>query len=89
MHWVHGIGMGAILGILNYAALRGPAASAAHFALLWGGDAALYRLLSVADVPWRWSASELGTDMLHKGVYAIAAGATYDGLTRTRPALRT
>lgn len=83
IHWAHGISMGALRGVLDLAGLRGPAASAAHFALMWGGDAALYRSLGVADVPWRWTPAELGTDMLHKGVYAVATGAAYDALSRS------
>ena len=78
VHWAHGISMGALRGVLDQAGLRGPAASAAHFALLWGGDAVLYRTLGVADVPWRWGADELATDLLHKGVYATVTGAVYD-----------
>ena len=82
-HWVHGISMGAVRGLLDVAGLHGPAASAAHFALVWGGDAALYRALGIADVPWRWEAAELASDMLHKGVYAAVTGAVYDALTPT------
>ncbi len=81
VHWAHGISMGAVRGLLDVAGLQGPAASATHFALVWGGDAALYRALGVADVPWRWSADELTSDMLHKGVYAAVTGAVYDALT--------
>ena len=81
MHWAHGIGMGAVRGALDTAGLRGPAASAAHFALLWGGDVALYRALGIADVPWRWEADELASDLLHKGVYAVVTGAVYDALS--------
>ena len=80
VHWGHGIAMGALRGVLDIAGLRGPSATAAHFALVWGGDAALYRALGVADVPWRWSAGELGADLLHKGVYAAVTGAVYDAL---------
>ena len=79
-HWVHGISMGAVRGLLDVAGLHGPAASAVHFAVLWGGDAALYRALGIADVPWRWETSELASDMLHKGVYAAVTGVVYDAL---------
>ena len=82
MHWAHGIGMGALRGVLDVAGVNGPAASAAHFALLWGGDVALYRALGVADAPWRWGADELATDVLHKGVYAVVTGAVYDALSK-------
>lgn len=81
VHWAHGITMGALRGALDVAGLRGASASLAHFTLLWGGDAALYRALGIADVPWRWSPAELATDMLHKGVYAVVTGATYDALS--------
>ncbi len=80
VHWAHGITMGALRGVLDIAGLQGPAASAAHFALVWGGDAALYRALGVADVPWRWDADELTVDMLHKGLYAAVTGAVYDAM---------
>lgn len=84
VHWAHGISMGAIRGALDQVGLRGAAASAAHFALLWGGDAALYRALGIADVPWRWGADELASDLLHKGVYAAVTGAVYDAITEAR-----
>jgi hypothetical protein len=82
-HWAHGIGMGALRGALDLAGVRGPQATAAHFALLWGGDAALYNALGIADAPWKWEPSELATDMFHKGVYAAVTGAVYDRLTAT------
>lgn len=81
VHWAHGITMGALRGALDIAGVRGPQASLAHFALLWGGDAALYRALGIAEVPWRWTPDELATDMLHKGVYAAVTGAVYDALS--------
>ena len=80
-HWAHGISMGALRGALDIAGFRGPSASAAHFAQLWAGDAALYRALGIADAPWRWQPDELASDILHKGVYAAVTGAVYDALT--------
>ncbi len=84
VHWVHGITMGAVRGGLDVAGLNGPVASAAHFALLWGGDVTLFRVLGVADVPWRWKPDELAADVTHKAVYAAVTGLTYDALS-TRP----
>jgi hypothetical protein len=81
VHWAHGISMGALRGMLGLAGLRGPVASAAHFALVWGGDAALYRALGIADAPWRWKLSELGTDLLHKGCYAAVTGLAYEAIS--------
>ena len=60
--------MGALRGALDVAGLRGPQASLAHFALLWGGEAALYRALGVADLAWRWTPDELATTCCIRGV---------------------
>ncbi|MEJ7708139.1 MAG: hypothetical protein WKF82_13215 [Nocardioidaceae bacterium] len=81
VHWAHGLGMGAVRGLLDVAGLRGPAATAAHFALVWSGDAALYRALGIAPLPWQWPADELAADVLHKGVYAVTTGAVYEALS--------
>jgi hypothetical protein len=81
VHWGHGIAMGPLRAALDAAGIDGPTASAIHFALLWGGDAALYRALGIADAPWHWEASALATDVLHKGVYAAVTGAVYDALS--------
>jgi hypothetical protein len=45
---------------------------------VWGGDAALYQALGIAEAPWRWEADALITDVAHKGVYAAVTGAVYD-----------
>ena len=84
VHWTHGIAMGAVRGALDIAGLNGPRASLAHFALVWGGDAGLYRGLGIAELPWRWSAADLATDLTHKGVYAGVTGVAYDVLARER-----
>lgn len=81
VHWAHGITMGAVRGVLAAVGVRGRAASVAHFGLLWCGDAALYRTLEVADVPWRWRPAELASDLGHKAVYAAVTGLTFDALT--------
>ena len=86
VHWAHGTAMGSVRGLLGQAGMTGPAATAAHFALLWSGDAALYRALDIAGVPWRWSAAELGADLFHKAVYAAVTGVVYDALNASRAA---
>jgi hypothetical protein len=80
VHWVHGISMGALRGVLDAAGVRGSTATVAHFALLWGGDAALYKMLGIAEAPWRWSGSELASDVISKSVYAVVTGVVYDQL---------
>ncbi len=83
VHWAHGIFGGALRGVFERAGVTGPAASVAHFAALWGGDASLYAALGIAPAPWDWEQEELAADVLHKGVYAAVTGAVYDALPPT------
>lgn len=85
VHWGHGAAMGAVRGVLGAGGLRGPAASAVLFGMLWSGDAMLYKGLGIADWPWRWSRTALITDLGHKAVYAVSTGLVYDALS-SRPA---
>jgi hypothetical protein len=80
VHWAHGLTMGAVRGLLASGGLRGATGTGTHFALLWFGDALLYKSLGIADMPWRWSGRELVTDLAHKGIYTAVTGATYDAL---------
>lgn len=80
-HWTHGATMGAARGLLGSIGLRGPAGTAAFFAVLWSGDALLYKSLGIADWPWRWTARDLATDVGHKAIYAAITGLVYDKLS--------
>ena len=80
VHWAHGILAGGLRGVLDRAGFEGPAASVAHFAALWGGDATMYAALGIAPAPWNWDEDELAADVLHKGVYAAVTGVVYDAL---------
>lgn len=88
VHWGHGIAMGAVRGLIGQRVDNPAAATAAHFAGLWVGDAALYAGLGVAPPPWEWGPQELLTDLGHKGLYAAVTGAAYESLER-RSAHRT
>ena len=80
VHWGHGILMGALRGGVALTGARGVSATALHYGLMWGGDAALYDALGIAPPPWAWERSELATDLLHKGVHAAVTGAVYERL---------
>ena len=82
VHWGHGAAMGTVRGLLGAAGLRGPAATAVFFTVLWSGDAVLYKALGIADWPWRWGRAALVTDLGHKAVYAATTGLVYDALAR-------
>lgn len=82
VHWVHGIALGAVFGLLSLTGVGGVTAIALFFGLLWVGDALLYKALGIAPFPWQWQANELITDLFHKGVYAIATGLSYMAINR-------
>ncbi len=77
VHWGHGIGLGAVRGLLDPAGLGPLAATLVFYPLVWGGDTALYRALGIADVPWRWDRADLLRDLYGKGVLAFATSGAY------------
>ena len=81
VHWAHGIGLGAVRAGLDRAGLGPVAASLVFAPIVFGGDAALYRVLGIAPAPWRWTRSELAADLFGKGALAFATSAAYILLT--------
>ena len=84
MHWGTGAVAGALRGVMAAAGLRGPGASAMHFALRFNTDELLENAVGTGSPPWTWPRSELVVDLLHKGVYALATGAAVDALVKPR-----
>lgn len=82
VHWGYGISRGAGRGVIAALGLSGPAAAAAHFALVWGSAMAMLPSLKVAPPPTQWGAQELGIDALHHAVYAGVTSAAYELLDR-------
>ena len=80
VHWAHGIALGGVRGLLGAAGLSFLPATAAFFALVWGGDVLLYRVLGIAEMPWKWTGAELASDLWGKGAYAAATSAAYTAL---------
>ena len=78
VHWSHGISLGAVRGLLWLAGLGPVAATAVHYAAVWGGDALLYRSLGISPWPWQWKGGELARDLFHKGVYAVVTGVVFE-----------
>jgi hypothetical protein len=80
VHWVHGISMGAVRGLLGFAGLGFLPATGVFFLVVWGGDVLLYRALGIAKMPWSWSGPELAADLWGKGVYVVATSAAFVAL---------
>ena len=79
-HWAYGTAWGAARGVISAAGLKGHAATAAHFAAVWGAALVMLPALKVAPPPNEWGAKELALDALHHAVYAAATGAVYEAL---------
>ncbi len=77
VHWMHGIMMGAVRGLLAVTPLGPAAASLLHFPLVWGSDVMLYAGLHIAPAPWKWSGEELATDLFHKGVLSAVTSLVF------------
>ncbi len=65
--------------IANRAGLRGPAAVAAVFGIMWGGDVAANTALGL-EKPWTWSGQDWAIDIVDKLVLAEATGLVFDRL---------
>lgn len=78
MQWGHNLLAGAAWGLLASRGVGGARAAATLFALIWSGDAALYAVTGASPPPWKWKGQELATDLLHKGVLAVATSTVYD-----------
>lgn len=84
-HWGYGTALGVERGLLALAGLYGPAATAAHFALVWGASQGMLPALDVSPPTWRFGARATAVDVLHHAVYATATGLAHDWLdARTR-----
>lgn len=82
VHWGYGIGWGSVRGLLGVVGLSGPAATAAHFATVWGSEQVMLPALDVAPPIIEWGAKEIAVDTLHHAVYAVATGVAYSALDR-------
>lgn len=80
MHWAYGTTWGVTRGVLGSMGLRGPAASGAHFALVWGAALVMLPALKIAPPVSEWGFEEIALDALHHAIYACAAGTVYDAL---------
>ena len=82
VHYAYGTGWGAARGLIATMGLSGPAATLAHFGAVWGSELVMLPALKVAPSVNTWGAKEVGVDVFHHAVYAIATGIAYDYLNR-------
>lgn len=80
MHFGQGVAVGAVRGILANAGLRGPWSSVMFTVVRLTSDQILENATGVGAPPWTWPRSELVVDLVHKSIYAFAAGIVADSL---------
>jgi hypothetical protein len=66
--------------LIDLAGLRGPAASAAWFAVVWSPDLIVVPAAGAAPPPWRWGLTETAISGFHHLVYAAAGERAYRAL---------
>jgi hypothetical protein len=83
VHWTYGTSWGVVRALLG---MRLPPreATAAHFAAIWGGQAAMLPALGVAPPLTEWGVEEVAIDAFHHVVYATATGLSYELLDGRR-----
>jgi hypothetical protein len=82
IHWGYGSAWGAVRGILKEAGMPSWAATATHFAGIYGTALIMLPATKVAPPVKRWGAKAIAIDALHHAVYAAATGLVYDAIDR-------
>jgi hypothetical protein len=77
-HWGYGTGWGVLRGLLAATGMSARAATAAHGAAIWGSAQVMLPALEVAPPVVFWAPEEIGIDLFHHTVYAIATGFAYE-----------
>jgi hypothetical protein len=81
-HWAYGTTWGIARGALDAAGLPPAAATAAHFALIWGAELAMLPKLDLPPPATEWSASQIVKDVGFHALYALGVGFAYQYLGR-------
>ncbi|MDP9371247.1 MAG: hypothetical protein M3Q65_02065 [Chloroflexota bacterium] len=85
MHWGQGTALGAVRGLMAARGLRGPVGSFLFTNLRLLTDQTLENATGAGAPPWTWPVDEQALDLLHKAIYAFAAGAVADRLVAGPP----
>lgn len=83
-HWGYGAGWGVVHGALRALGFRPKAATAAHYAGVWGGALVLLPSHDVVPPVFLRGRTEVAVEVWHNLVYAAATGAAYELLAGRR-----
>ncbi len=84
MHWGQGILLGMVRAAMARRGIGGPFGSFLFLNLRLLNDQALENATGIGAKPWTWPRDEQVVDLLHKAVYAFAAGAVADRIVTGR-----
>lgn len=82
LHFLYGTSWGMARGVLEIAGLKGAPASLAHFGAIWGAAQVMLPVANASEPITEWSPKQIAIDVGHHAVYACAAGAVYDAMSR-------
>jgi hypothetical protein len=80
VHWTYGTLSGIDRSLLAWVGIKGPAAAAVHFAVLWTCDMSLLAGLGLTPAPWKWNRTDLAVHTGHRLVLAVVTSKVYDSL---------
>jgi hypothetical protein len=80
VHYTYGTSWGVVRGLLSLAGLTGFAATAVHFAAIWGTAITIEPKLDIAPPVTQWKPKDIAVDIFHHTVYAIVAGIVFDAI---------
>ena len=79
VHWGYGAAWGVLRGVMGAVGIRGTAAAALFFSVVWTTELVTLPALDIGVPPVsRWSGQEVAIDSLHHVVYAAATSAACD-----------
>ena len=84
MHWGQGVLLGVVRAAMARRGIGGPFGSFLFLNLRLLNDQSLENATGIGAPPWTWPRDEQVIDLLHKAVYAFAAGAVADRLVAGR-----
>ncbi|WP_199501946.1 hypothetical protein [Mucilaginibacter conchicola] len=80
IHWSYGTAWGVARGLIGLTGLKGLPATLLHFGAVWGTALVMLPKHDAAKPIDEQKPKDIAIDVLHHGVYALAAGLVYDAL---------
>lgn len=80
LHFLYGIDLGMIRGLISLSGLKGMEASSIHFATIWGAELVVLPVLRVAPPVYKQKPKAVLKDAFFHMIYAVTAGLVFDSI---------